>query len=194
MSNPDLDLKTAEFRSRIENNWIWILILGIVLVIAGIVLIAAPLASSIAVTYLIAACLIIGGAVQIYHATKSQGWRGFIWSLITGIIALVGGVAIIVFPLAGVFAATLVVAVSFIAQGVSQLVLGFKLKPANEWKWVALAGLISLVAGLLIWFDLPGSATWVLGLIAGISVMFNGWSYIAIALAARAAKKRFGTH
>jgi uncharacterized membrane protein HdeD (DUF308 family) len=50
------------------------------------------------------------------------------------------------------------------------------------------AGIVSLAAGVMIWIDLPGSATWALGLIAGVSVLVNGWSYIAIALAARASK------
>jgi uncharacterized membrane protein HdeD (DUF308 family) len=40
----------------------------------------------------------------------------------------------------------------------------------------------------MIWLELPSSAAWALGLLAGISVLINGWSYIAIALAAKASK------
>src|SRR5690606_19026394 len=53
---------------RLRANWGWLLALGVVLVIGGLILIAAPLASSIAITLLIAAVLVIGGLVQIYHA------------------------------------------------------------------------------------------------------------------------------
>ena len=102
---------------------------------------------------------------------------------------MIGGIVIYTNPLAGTFALTLVIAAVFIAQGVSQLLLGLKLKPHQGWFWVVLAGLVSLLAGIMIWMELPSSAAWALGLIAGISVMFNGWSYIAIALAARAMKK-----
>jgi uncharacterized membrane protein HdeD (DUF308 family) len=177
-----------DMKAKIQDNWGWFLALGIALVIGGIILIAAPLATSIAVTILIAAVLFVGGLVQIYNAFKTQGTSSFLWNLITGIIAVIGGVIIYINPLAGTFALTLVIAAIFVAQGVSQVLLAFKLKPHEGWVWVLIAGLVSLAAGLMIWMDLPGSAAWALGLIAGVSVLVNGWSYIAIALAARSAK------
>ena len=185
----DTSSSFREIRQKIADNWGWFLALGICLLLGGMILIAAPLASSIAITLLMAAVLLIGGLVQIYQAFKSKGTGSHLWSLITGIIAVIGGIVIYTNPLAGTFALTLVIAAVFIAQGVSQLLLGLKLKPHQGWFWVVLAGLVSLLAGIMIWMELPSSAAWALGLIAGISVMFNGWSYIAIALAARAMKK-----
>lgn len=179
---------TEDMKTKIQENWGWFLALGIALVLGGIILIAAPLATSVAVTILIAAVLFIGGLVQIYHAFKTQGTAAFLWDLITGIIAVIGGIVIYVNPLAGTFALTLVIAAIFAAQGVSQILLAFKLSPHEGWVWVLIAGVVSLAAGVMIWMDLPGSAAWALGLIAGISVLVNGWSYIAIALAARAMK------
>ncbi len=177
-----------DMKAKIQENWGWFLALGIALVIGGIILIAAPLATSIAVTILIAAVLFVGGLVQIYNSFKTQGTSSFLWNLITGIIAVIGGIVIYLNPLAGTFALTLVIAAIFVAQGVSQILLAYKLKPHEGWVWVLIAGIVSLAAGVMIWMDLPGSAAWALGLIAGISVLVNGWSYIAIALAARAAK------
>ncbi|WP_417671711.1 HdeD family acid-resistance protein [Roseibium sp.] len=173
---------------KIEENWIWFLVLGIALLIGGLILIAAPLASSIAITLLIAAVLVVGGVIQVYQAFRGKDGTSYIWSLVTGIIAVIGGIVIYANPLAGTFALTLVIAAVFIAQGISQLLLAIRYRPREGWIWVAIAGAVSLLAGVLIWLELPSSAAWALGLIAGISVMFNGWSYIAIALAARAMK------
>jgi len=177
-----------DLKAKIRDNWGWFLTLGIALVIGGLILIAAPLATSIAVTILIAAVLFVGGLVQIYNAFKTQGTSSFIWHLITGVIAVIGGIVIYLNPLAGTFALTLVIAAIFIAQGISQILFAFKLKPHEGWVWVLIAGIVSLLAGFMIWMDLPSSAAWALGLIAGISVLVNGWSYIAIALAARSMK------
>lgn len=177
-----------DMQAKIRENWGWFLALGIALMIGGIILIAAPLATSIAVTLLIAAVLFIGGLVQIYNAFKTQGTSSFLWNLVTGLIAVIGGIVIYVNPLAGTFALTLVIAAIFAAQGISQILLAFKLRPHEGWVWVLIAGLVALAAGVMIWMDLPGSAAWALGLIAGISVLVNGWSYIAIALAARSMK------
>jgi len=177
-----------DMKKKIQDNWGWFLALGIALVIGGVILIAAPLATSIAVTVLIAAVLFIGGLVQIYNSFKTQGTSSFLWNLITGIIAVIGGIVIYVNPLAGTFALTLVIAAIFIAQGITQILLALKLKPHEGWVWVLIAGIVSLAAGAMIFMELPSSAAWALGLIAGISVLVNGWSYITIALAARASK------
>lgn len=177
-----------DMKQKIQENWGWFLTLGVALVIGGMILIAAPLATSIAVTVLIAAVLFIGGLVQIYNSLKTKGTSSFLWNLITGIVAVIGGILIYVNPIVGAFTLTLLLAAIFAAQGISQILLAFKLKPHEGWVWVLVAGIVSLAAGLMIAIDLPGSATWALGLIAGVSVLINGWSYIAIALAARAAK------
>lgn len=182
------DISIADIKNRLENNWGWILALGVLLALGGIILIALPLASSIAVTLVIAAVLVVGGVLQIIQAFRTQAWSGFLWSLIVGIIAVVGGIVIYTNPLAGTFALTLVIAAVFLAQGVSQLVLAFRVKPHQGWGWIAVAGVVSILAGAMIWLELPSSAAWALGLIAGISVLINGWSYIALALAARAMK------
>ncbi|MBD8890369.1 HdeD family acid-resistance protein [Roseibium litorale] len=184
----DTSSSMRDIRQRIVDNWGWFLALGICLLIGGMILIAAPLASSIAITLLMAAVLLVGGLVQIYQALTSKSGGRHLWSLITGIIAVIGAIVIYTNPLAGTFALTLVIAAVFIAQGISQLLLGFQLKPHQGWLWVVTAGAVSLLAGVMIWMELPDSAAWALGLVAGISVMFNGWSYIAIALAARAVK------
>lgn len=81
-------------RRKIQDNWGWFLALGVALVIGGIILIAAPLATSVAVTILIAAVLFVGGLVQIYNSFKTHGTASFLWNLITGIIAVIGGIVI----------------------------------------------------------------------------------------------------
>ncbi|CTQ52884.1 acid-resistance membrane protein [Roseibium album] len=184
----DASQAVEDMKAKIQENWGWFLTLGIALVIGGIILIAAPLATSIAVVILIAAVLFFGGLVQIYNSFKTKGTSSFLWNLITGAIAVIGGVVIYVNPLAGTFVLTVVIAAIFAAQGVSQVLLAFKLRPHEGWVWVMIAGVVSLAAGIMIWMELPSSAAWALGLIAGVSVLVNGWSYIAIALAARASK------
>lgn len=176
---------TDSITQAVRDKWMWFLVLGIVLIIGGLIAIMLPMATSIAVALIIAAVLIIGGVVEVWHAFSVQGWGGFLWQLITGLIAVVGGIAIYANPVFGALALTLVVAAVFIAQGASQLILGFRIKPHDGWGWIVAGGVISILAGLMIWSEFPFSGTWALGLLAGISITFNGWSYIAIALAAK---------
>ncbi|MHC5652903.1 HdeD family acid-resistance protein [Stappia sp. ICDLI1TA098] len=169
----------------VRAKWGWFLALGIALVIGGGLMIALPLASSIAVTLVIAMVFAVAGVLQIWHAFSVKAWSGFLWSIATGLIALIGGAAVYFNPLVGTFTLTLVVAGILLAQGITQILLALKVRPHDGWGWLLVAGVISLAAGLCIWFEFPSSALWALGLMGGIAVLMNGWSYIAIALAAR---------
>ena len=73
----------------------------------------------------------------------------------------------------------------FIAKGVFQLVLGFRLRPHDGWGWIVTSGVIAILVGLMIWVQWPMSTAYALGTLAGISLAFTGWSYVMIALAAR---------
>lgn len=55
----------------------------------------------------------------------------------------------------------------------------------DNWGWLLVSGLLSLIAGVLIWIGWPSSAAWALGLLVGIELIFGGWSMILLALAAR---------
>ncbi|MTI19295.1 HdeD family acid-resistance protein [Rhodobacteraceae bacterium RKSG542] len=183
--NPSISEVAAQMTEMVKKHWGRFLALGIILVIGGIIVIAMPVASSIAVALVIAFALILVGALQIWHAFSVKGWGGFLWELITGLIAVIGGIAIYYNPVFGTAALTLVMSAAFVAQGVSQAIFAFKLRPHDGWGWILLSGIVSMIAGLCIFFEFPMSAAWALGLVAGISIMFNGWSYIAIAIAAR---------
>jgi uncharacterized membrane protein HdeD (DUF308 family) len=51
--------------------------------------------------------------------------------------------------------------------------------------WLLLHGLINLLLGFVIWQGWPLSGLWVIGLFIGIDMMFNGWSLVMLAVAAK---------
>jgi uncharacterized membrane protein HdeD (DUF308 family) len=175
----------------LSTNWGWFLVLGVVFVIGGILAIAMPLASSIAVTIVLAVVLVVAGVVQIFNSFRVQSWIGFAFQLAGGIILLIGGFAIWFQPYLGSLALTLVVAAIFIAKGISQVPLAFRVRPQMAWSWVLAAGIIALLVGLMILFRWPDSTLYTLGILAGVSLIFTGWSYLMMAfLAPRQASER----
>ncbi|MCX5516053.1 hded protein [Kaistia algarum] len=169
----------------VQEKWGWFMLLGIVFLIGGFFAIAMPLVSSIAVGIFLAAVLVVAGIFQIWQAFSVQSWTGFIWQLLIGIIMLIGGIAIYMSPATGSIALTLVIAAVFIAKGVFQIVLGFRLRPHDGWGWILAAGIVALLVGVMILSQYPFSGLWVPGTLAGISLLFTGWSYIALGLAAK---------
>ena len=69
--------------------------------------------------------------------------------------------------------------------GIFQIALSFRIKPLDGWGWILAAGIIAFLAGFFILMQYPTSGLWVPGTLAGISLIFTGWSYIALSLAAK---------
>jgi len=178
-------MPSMSLSDQVRTNWGWMLALGILFVIAGVFAFVTPFLAGIFVAAVVGVVIAIAGIGQIIHAWKMQSWGGFIWQLIIGIVLLVGGISIYWDPVGGLITLTLLAAVMFIVKGVFQLVLGFRLRPHDGWGWIVASGVIAIIVGVLIYAQWPMSAGYAIGTLAGISLAFTGWSYIAIALAAR---------
>jgi uncharacterized membrane protein HdeD (DUF308 family) len=181
----DMTATSRNVVASMQANWGWLLALGIVFLIGGILAIAAPGIASITVTLVVAVVFVWIGIMQVIQAFSDRSWGGFAWQLIIGIVILLGGIAVYWNPLLGTLTLTLVVAAMFIAKGIFQLILGFRMRPHGGSGWIIAAGILSILVGVLIWAGWPISGLWALGTLAGISLIFTGWSYIAMALAVR---------
>ena len=183
----DLDLKIGETRRLIAEKWGWFLALGIALIVAGLVAIAFPLLGTIAVKIMLGWLFLIGGVLMIMHAFQAPGWQGFFWELLVGILYAVAGAYLAFFPLTGLLTLAILLAVMFIIEGVFEVVQAFRVRPHEGWGFLLLSGIAALAVGVLITLSLPSSAEWALGLLAGINLLFSGWSYVFLALAGRRA-------
>jgi len=73
--------------------------------------------------------------------------------------------------------------------GVIRISMGIQLRNAvSGWYWSLLAGLLSILLGVVIILQWPVSGLWVIGLFVAIELILNGWSYVFVALAARKAR------
>lgn len=163
----------------------WFIALGILFIIGGAFAIAMPLLGTLVATLAIGWSFIIIGAVQVYHSWSARGWGGFVWHLLIGLVIFVGGLWTIINPVAGALSLTLVIGAVFIAQGVMQIILSFQYRPRDGWVWFLISGILAIVLGFLIVNGWPDSSGWVLGTLAGISLIFSGWSDVMIAMASR---------
>jgi uncharacterized membrane protein HdeD (DUF308 family) len=173
-------LASAEIQ--IAKYWVGYLLLGIVLVLGGCAAIAFPHLSTITAKIALGWIFIVSGAVAILHAFSAGEWRALFWSLLIGILYAAVGAYLAFLPLTGILTLTLLVAALFLAEGVLEVVMAFRVRPHRGWGWVLLSGLVAIAAGALIALQLPSSATWVLGVLVGIKMIFAGWGFMALAL------------
>ncbi len=184
-SQTDINAAVAEARRQIADNWGWFLALGIVLVIAGAVAILFPLLSTIATKIMLGWIFLVSGVLIVIHAFSIKQWRGFLWGLLVGALYIVAGAWLALLPFTGIITLTILLAALFLAEGVLEVVMATRVRPHEGWVWLLLSGLVAIAVGVLIAYELPSSAAWAIGLLAGINLLSTGVSFIVLALAGR---------
>jgi uncharacterized membrane protein HdeD (DUF308 family) len=158
---------------------------SILLIIVGLLAIAAPLAASLGVLIVIGWLLLFDGVVQLVHAFQSKGAGHIAWKLLVAVVYLVAGVYLLFHPAVGVATLTLVLAIFFFAEGVVDIIAYFSTRKIGGSGWILLDGIITLILGVLIWRHWPSSSFWVIGLLVGISMLMTGMTRLMMALALR---------
>ncbi|MGE5228518.1 MAG: HdeD family acid-resistance protein [Deltaproteobacteria bacterium] len=111
----------------------WGIAVGALAVIMGIVTLAWPAATGLAILYVIAAWAIISGIADIAGAFMggiSGGRR--VWLVITGLLGIAVGIYFFVHPVTGVLALLWVVGVYLVALGILRIIAGFMPPPRPQ--------------------------------------------------------------
>lgn len=170
----------------LSRNWGWLLALGILMIILGVFAIALPQVATIAVQFALGWILVIGGIAEGIHAFMAQGWRGFLFELLSAILYLVVGILLLTNPVGGALALTIVLAAFLIVEGIFKIIMAFRVRDHRGWGWLLASGVLSVILGVLIWAEWPVSGLWVIGLLVGIQLVFTGWALVMLSFAARA--------
>ncbi len=169
----------------LRKGWRWLLGVGILLSILGLLLIVAPVLGTLAIDLLVGWFLIIGGVAQLIHAFMEKAWRGFLLELLSGILYTVVGVLLVLHPMEGAQALTIFLAAFLTIEGIVRIAMALRVRPGHGWGWLLFGGIITVILAILIWSQLPGAALWVIGLLVGINLLFTGWSLTMMAIAVR---------
>jgi uncharacterized membrane protein HdeD (DUF308 family) len=158
---------------------------GILCIVLGTIGLGMTFGLTLASVLFFGVLLLIGGGAQLLDAFRYRGWRGILWHVLIALLYLAGGVVMITDPLLASATLTLLLAWILIAVGITRSVIAFQLRPASGWWWPLLSGIASVLLGVMILASWPLSGLWVIGLFVAIELIFNGWSYLFVALAAR---------
>jgi uncharacterized membrane protein HdeD (DUF308 family) len=170
-----------------QSNWFWFLLLGILLVVGGTAAIIVPLvtvAASLVAVIVLGLVLMLSGAGIVVGSVWAGKWSGMLLHLLVGVLYLVVGFLIIDHPAKAVVVFTLYIAMLFILLGSYRIIASLAVR-FPQWGWALLNGVVTLLAGIIIYKHFPETALWVIGLLVGIEMLFNGWTWIMLALGLR---------
>ena len=174
-----------EVFGELKKNWAWMLSLGIVMVILGVIGLGMTVLFNEIVVMYFGFLLLFGSGVQLMQAFRAEAWKGRLWHVLIALVYIAGGVVAVTDPVIAGMTLALLIAWTLIVIGLLRLVMALQMRGANGWLWTLVGGLLSVVLGVMIINEWPQSGLWVIGLFVAIEVLFAGWTQIMIALAAK---------
>ncbi len=180
------EILTPDVTPRVNSAaWGGPFILGLLMTILGIVALGAAFFTSLVTAILFGAFLAGAGIMEIISAFRTRKSGGPFWLyLLSGILSIVVGLFVLVYPAAGLGAMTLLLAGYFFASGLFHAITSV-MDRYSRWGWDFLYGAVSIVLGIIVMRQWPISAVWLVGTLVGISIFFRGIALMAGALTVR---------
>lgn len=160
-------------------KWGWFVVLGVLLLALGVIAAGNLLVATAASVFFVGSLMIIAGVVEIIHAFGVKTWGSFFWWLISGVLYVAAGYLAFANPLLASAIMTLFLAIALVASGILRIWVGFTTKALSGWGWIVASGVITVLAGAIIWSGWPVNSLWILGLFLAADLIFQGLTYIA---------------
>jgi uncharacterized membrane protein HdeD (DUF308 family) len=131
-----------------------------------------------------------GGFVGLAALFTTRSVPGFVWTMLSAVLAILIGAFLVWRPFAGVVTLTLALAAFFAAHGITQILTSLHHRRlfAQSWVWMAVSGIADLILAGIIIAGWPGSVAWALGLLIGINLFMSGLALVVTAVACRSVK------
>jgi uncharacterized membrane protein HdeD (DUF308 family) len=164
---------------------VWSIVLGVLLLVAGVIAIALPFFAGIAASVFFGWLLMVAGIVHLVYAWSERGAGAIVWQILIGVAYLIAALYMLVLPVAGVVTLTLVLTFYIVVTGIFELAVFFHLRGLPGAIWFLVDGLASFLLAGLIFFHWPSSSLWAVGTLVGISLLMSGIARITLPLSLR---------
>lgn len=115
----------------IKDNAKLAITVGILLIIVGLLAIAAPLAAGVSITILVGTLLIIGGIGECFLAFQAGAFGRGLLIFIVGALMAAAGFYMVSQPVAGLAAITLFLTAYFIVSGIIEIIAAVQIRPSS---------------------------------------------------------------
>ncbi len=170
MAIPDPVLTT--FASTARQVWYWPVLRGVLAVLLGVVALAWPAITAAAFVWIVGVFAVVDGVVLVAEGVRRRGTGGGTAFLVTmGLVSVAVGVVLLVWPGKTAVVLTWIIGFWAVLYGRVQAAASLLLRRSAGigWVWGVLAGVLSIVFGLLVLFNVEAglvSILWLLGIFA----------------------------
>jgi uncharacterized membrane protein HdeD (DUF308 family) len=185
-------MKTNSIQSeRVDHVWVWTALMGVLLVILGAAIIAAATVSTIAVSWLMGLCLIVGGIAQFFHTYRFTDLHSPAIRFLVAAVSIIAGLVILKSPIVGATGITLGLAVYLFFSGATKAALAFDGSRASGRGWLVMSAVVSFFLGICLFVTFPITSLVIPGTLLGVDLIFYGLSLTLIARSFRRGEVSF---
>jgi uncharacterized membrane protein HdeD (DUF308 family) len=168
----------------VRGSLVSMVFLGVALIVLGLIALGSPWIVGLATAVAIGSLLVVSGVVEVVGTLWNRGWNGYLVHLLNGALSIAIGLLFLAEPADAEFTLTLLLACFLALIGTFRIAVALNSRFA-AWGWCVVSGLIDLIISALILLRWPASGLWVLGVFAGINLLFRGLNWIVLSLALR---------
>ena len=161
-------------RNKVKWHSLWYMFQGALMALAGILAIAHPAMSSIALVIFFGWLLIISGIAQGISLIDARSVPHFWLQLVSVALFIIVGAIFLRNPAESVLTLTLLVIVFLMVEGISKIIFSLTIRPFPNWGWILVSGIIGVFLSFVLWSRMPVTAVWFLGMLLGISLISEG--------------------
>jgi uncharacterized membrane protein HdeD (DUF308 family) len=155
------------------------------MIIAGVLAISLPLATSIGLVVILSWLLILGGIGHLISAFRFGSFGRIVWELIMGAVAIWVGFYMRVHPTMGLATLTLALAIYFLVSGCTEFVVYFQNRSLPNAGLILMHALVDILLFVVIWIHWPANSLWLIGFFVGIDLLIAGFSRLTSGVPSR---------
>jgi uncharacterized membrane protein HdeD (DUF308 family) len=168
--------------AEIRGKSIWLTLEGALLIVLGLFAVLAPFFAGLAVTIVVGWLLVMVGVLAFASAFVGGDHHHRGWRIASSVIALIAGILLVINPLIGASALTILIGAYLIFDGITRigLALDHRKRGAGQWGWLLALGILDLIlAAALLALGAVGS-TILVGLVVGVNLIIAGVSLLMV--------------
>ncbi len=173
----------------LRGRWRWFAAFGLLTMFFGFVSLGVAGLATLVSVYLIAAFVILIGAIEITIGVNAHKWSSRIFVVLVGLLYVVAGSFALANPISGALGFTLMLGAALLATGVARMIFATRLPEGPKWH-VALAGVVTVLLGVFIMAGWPENSAYVLGIFLGVDMIIYGASWLNFSLFLRRRAER----
>ena len=161
-------------RQTVSRYSIWFKIQSVLMVASGVLALAFPVTSSMALVTFLGWLLIATGLIQALGLIGAGSVPQFWLQLVSVSLFLIVGTMFVRNSSGGLIAISMLVVVLLMIEGVSKISLALTIRPFPNWAWLALGGAVSVALSFYLAYRLPAASAWLLGALLGLGLISEG--------------------